>query len=160
MRIVALALLFAAAPALADDAPSALAAQGDADRQRATERAWAVPVLSFDMCVNDVARADARDEIAKERKAARAGGGVLDLRLLYELQQTMRQSDEDDRRCRRALTRLKAKRLPCTHPDVTLVESCQDATLLRGQAADPANPCHADRVQALLRTRSVLLLEE
>jgi hypothetical protein len=68
---------------------------------------------SAKLCRVQEVRAGAKNEIRLERKYAAEGGGVVDQRKLYELQQQMRESDEQAAASIAALRDLSRKPLSC-----------------------------------------------
>lgn len=123
-------------------------AQEDLDHERAGESEWAVPVLSARICDATNDRLNALEEIRKEKKYSDLGG-VISLKAIHDSQDEVREADEKIAAARRELGEFKSRPLPCNHRDVVAIISCR--LLIQGQPADPANPCHGERVQQLLR---------
>lgn len=87
--------------------------EGEAERM-VSDPDFAVPRLSFAICQAQAERADALHEIAEEKRIARTtGGGVVDLKAIYEWQGT---AADAERKLAAALAAVRAfgrKPLPC-----------------------------------------------
>ena len=85
-------------------------------------------VLGAVSCAIQFQKTSALDEIAKEKKYAKLGGGIVDKRKLYELQEQIRKADET-----MATFKAKAKNFPgviplsCKNADVQKTLTCHDA---------------------------------
>jgi len=131
------------------------AAARERDIDLAEEKEWAVPAHSEEICRWTGRRQEAVQEIAKEKKYARYGG-VVDKRAIYEQQTAIRDADEIIAKHRDRLKDLRTRPMPCRHPFVQSIQTCFHEELQFGQAVDPDNQCHGEKMQQLLRVRSVV----
>lgn len=81
-------------------------------------------VYSAVLCNDQVERKAATDEIAAEKKYARQGGGVVDNRKLYTLQQKQRTIDEGAAKNREDLRALRVAPLGCRDRLVAKLAAC------------------------------------
>jgi hypothetical protein len=81
---------------------------------QATDPKFAIPRLSADICEAQAKRAQAIREIAEEKRVARStGGGVVDLKSIYQWQQIAADGEREEAEARTSLKAFGGKPLPC-----------------------------------------------
>lgn len=113
----------ARAAAVAEE-ESARAERGAELAARTADPAWAAPLLSAVVCRAKDSRAEAKAVIAEEKKYARAGGGVVDIRSIYQRQQQMRDADQSERWARAGLRAFKRPAASCSAPLIADLSDC------------------------------------
>ena len=130
------------------------AAAGAAERERVERLMNSAPMvrlaLSAMVCVTNSERADALRAIADEKKYSRIGG-VQNNSKIYDLQQQVRQSDQQTALLVGDLKKRKTTAIKCADPTVKQIVACLHA------AAEDA-PCLVDSVAGPLEvTRAIEL---
>jgi hypothetical protein len=93
--------------------------------QRLADPRWARPLWSAQYCRASRERAATVAEIAKEKKLARLAG-VIDLEMMRQYQNTIRDDDEEMAGARRELAAVRRKLLSCTDRLVVGIADCLD----------------------------------
>jgi hypothetical protein len=111
--------------AQAESRKQALSAAGAEQERLLAEPRWSGPLLSALLCSAQHERDATSREIAKEKRLAREVG-VVNLRLMGDYQDTLRDDDERIRSARQQLAQIKVKPMICSNQLVNRIEMCRD----------------------------------
>lgn len=100
---------------------------------RPTADKWLPAVLSYELAAQAEIKAANKANIAEERRSARQGGGVVDLRALYTYQERIREAESEIARLKGIAKSMRVNPAKATSEAVETVASCvqggSDSTL-------------------------------
>ena len=94
-------------------------------------------VTSAFMCGDAFVKGEAKKAIEEERTAAREGGGVVDVEVIYQQQQIMRLAAKHASDMQKTLTGIKASALKCSDKHVAEIVHCIGWRSMGGMYGNP-----------------------